>query len=465
MLRRHRKIRLRLRKLEDAGLFTIGFWMAHLIRSDLPNWFPSLDGLYAFDVNYIWYLFLIFPLVPLCLEVHGFYNTSLLQNRGSRLWQLVKGACFAGIVVIFVNFVVRDDNIARSVVILFPFVGATLVWLKEELLRFWFHSKSAAAQVKKRVILVGNQQDLIEQEEELSRKSFGDLEVVSSFNLNESSSMKEFVDLVHKHSVNAVLINAGHTYFGKVEEAINACEIEGVEVWLTADFFKTQISKTTIDELFGQPILVFHSAPEESWQAVAKQIIDFLGALLLIVVSSPFLMVIALMVKFTTQGDILFRQQRSGLNGKPFTMLKFRSMINNAEQQKAELEACNEMSGPVFKVTEDPRITPIGFFLRKHSIDELPQLFNVLTGHMSLVGPRPLPVYEVAQFDDMAHRRRLSVRPGLTCLWQVAGRNNVKNFEDWVRLDLEYIDNWSLWLDFKILLRTIPIVLLGTGAK
>ena len=157
-------------------------------------------------------------------------------------------------------------------------------------------------------------------------------------------------------------------------------------------------------------------------------------------------------------GPVFFRQQRSGLNGAPFTLYKFRTMVTNAEQFKHELAAMNEMTGPVFKVTNDPRVTPLGKFLRSYSLDELPQLWNVLRGEMSLVGPRPLPVDEVRRFNDLAHRRRLSVKPGLTCLWQVKGRNQISDFKDWVRLDLEYIDNWSLWLDLKILLRTIPAV-------
>ncbi len=140
-------------------------------------------------------------------------------------------------------------------------------------------------------------------------------------------------------------------------------------------------------------------------------------------------------------------------------------MVTNAEQFKHELEAMNEMSGPVFKVTNDPRVTPMGKFLRKYSLDELPQLYNVLRTEMSLVGPRPLPVDEVKRFENLAHRRRLSVKPGLTCLWQISGRNQITDFKEWVRLDLEYIDNWSLWLDLKILVRTIPAVLIGTGAK
>jgi lipopolysaccharide/colanic/teichoic acid biosynthesis glycosyltransferase len=175
--------------------------------------------------------------------------------------------------------------------------------------------------------------------------------------------------------------------------------------------------------------------------------------------------VIALLIKCTSKGPVFFRQQRSGLNGAPFSIFKFRTMATNAEQLKHELASMNEMSGPVFKVTNDPRITPLGKWLRKFSLDELPQLFNVLHGEMSLVGPRPLPVDEVRRFNDLAHRRRLSVKPGLTCLWQVQGRNQISDFKDWVRLDLEYIDNWSLWLDIKILLRTVPAVFIATGAK
>ena len=198
---------------------------------------------------------------------------------------------------------------------------------------------------------------------------------------------------------------------------------------------------------------------------MAKQLIDFVGALVLLMGSLIVMVPAAIIIRSTSPGPVFFKQQRAGLNGRPFNMYKFRSMVNNAEQLKQELAQLNEMSGPVFKVTNDPRVTPFGRFIRKWSIDELPQLWNVVKGDMSLVGPRPLPVDEVARFDDLAHRRRLSVKPGLTCLWQVSGRNDVKDFKDWVRLDLEYIDNWTIWLDLKILARTVPVVLTGAGAR
>jgi exopolysaccharide biosynthesis polyprenyl glycosylphosphotransferase len=210
---------------------------------------------------------------------------------------------------------------------------------------------------------------------------------------------------------------------------------------------------------------VFRTTPEASWQSITKLLLDFFGALALIILTGLPMLIIALWIKLTSPGPAVFRQKRSGLNGAPFTIFKFRTMMTNAEQLKHELAAMNEMSGPVFKVTNDPRITPFGKWLRKWSLDELPQLFNVLRGEMSLVGPRPLPVDEVKRFSDLAHRRRLSVKPGLTCLWQIKGRNQIADFKEWVRLDLEYIDNWSIWLDVKILLLTPPAVLRGTGAK
>jgi exopolysaccharide biosynthesis polyprenyl glycosylphosphotransferase len=261
------------------------------------------------------------------------------------------------------------------------------------------------------------------------------------------------------------VINARHTLLGKIEAAIHACELEGIETWLLADFFKTEISHTSLDDFFGRPVFVFHSGPEMPWSRLLKQIIDLLGAMLLLLPFSLVMAAAAIAIKLTSKGPVFFKQERSGLNGKPFVMYKLRTMVSNAEQLKQELASLNEMSGPVFKVTNDPRVTPVGRVLRKFSIDEFPQLFNVLRFEMSLVGPRPLPVAEVKRFDDPAHRRRLSVRPGLTCLWQISGRNDVKNFAEWVRLDLEYIDNWTLWLDFKILWRTIWVVLLGKGAR
>ncbi len=270
--------------------------------------------------------------------------------------------------------------------------------------------------------------------------------------------------MLHQSPVNCVLFTAGRTYFNEIEKAILACEIEGVEVWLMADFIKTSIARTTFDEFHGRPMLVFRSTPELSWPLVFKNAMDLIGALIALLILGPLVMLpTAILIKLTSPGPILFKQVRCGLQGKLFSMYKFRSMVTNAEQLRSELEGFNEMSGPVFKMSKDPRITRVGRFIRKTSIDELPQLLNVLKGEMSLVGPRPPIPSEVEKYDPW-QRRRLSMKPGLTCLWQISGRNRI-GFEEWMRLDLSYIDSWSLWLDFKILLRTIPVVIIGFGAK
>ena len=465
MLRRDRQLRTQIYQLKDAALFALALWLAHLIRYFIPTewWWWTFDPIDTFE-RYVWLYLIIIPGAPLILESQGFYQRPLFSTRRETAWLLFKGCLVATISVILVMYFFRITDLARGVIILFGFVSFALVFGTEELLRMAYKSRFGELQFKKQVILVGAREDTGRMRDDLRSQKLDDLVVLSELDLN-NASIDDLVKLLHETSANGVIINAKHTFFGQVEKAIHACELEGVEAWLVADFFKTHISQASFDDFYGRPVLVFRSVPEASWQGVFKQALDLTVAFILLsLLLLPFFF-IAAAIRLTSPGPILFRQKRCGLNGRPFTMLKFRSMVTDAEQRQQELAALNEMGGPVFKVTNDPRITPIGRWLRKYSIDETPQLFNVLRGEMSLVGPRPLPVDEVSRFDDPAHRRRLSVKPGLTCLWQVSGRNNVKDFADWVRLDLEYIDNWSFWLDLKILWRTIPVVLLGTGAK
>ena len=464
MLRRHREIRMQIHQLMDAFLFAISFWLAYDLRAsqEVAKLLGRTPEVGSFD-DYFWIYLILIPAAPLILEAQGFYNRPLLYSRRTMLWQLFKGCLFMTLGVIVVLFLART-SVARWVVPWFGGISFTLVLLKEEFIRFLLRSKMAQAQARRRFILVGNKEDTLEMRKQLQAKSLEEIEVTAELSLAEVS-VARFVSLLHEHAVNGVILSGRHSSFDQIEEAVRACELEGVEAWLVADFFKMQISRASFDDLYGWPVLVFRSTPEASWQSVLKMVLDYVGALLLLIILAVPLSIIALLVKFTSPGPILFRQKRSGLNGQPFTIFKFRTMVSNAEQLKAELSAMNEMTGPVFKVSQDPRITSIGRLLRKFSVDEFPQLLNVLKGEMSLVGPRPLPVDEVRQFYDLAHRRRLSVKPGLTCLWQISGRNNVNDFKDWVRLDLEYIDNWSLWLDIKILWLTVPIVLTGTGAK
>lgn len=468
MLRREKQVRAQVRKLLDAALFCIGLFLAHLVRKHwvLPNFGIELFGgppnIQAFS-EYVWLMLVIFPLVPFLLELQGFYQRPIAPSRLRLLWALTKVSAAIVLVVSFV-VVLSKQELSRTVIILLGPASILLVMIKEEILRHYHKTGVLQAQRQKRFLLVGTKEDSARLVEEMRRVASNELKIVAQLNLNDHS-VNDLVEALHIHSANGVLIAAKHTYFGQIEKAIQACEVEGIEAWLLADFFNTQFSQTILDDFDGRPLLIFRRTPDDSWQRLAKHALDVVGAALLLLLLSVPMLAVALAIKLFSPGPVLFRQQRSGLNGRPFTMLKFRSMVTNAEQRKQELEMFNEMSGPVFKLSGDPRVTPLGRFLRKYSIDELPQLVNVLRGEMSLVGPRPLPVDETRRFSDLAHRRRLSVRPGLTCLWQINGRSNVLNFSDWVRLDLEYIDNWSLWLDLKILLLTFPVVVRGSGAK
>jgi exopolysaccharide biosynthesis polyprenyl glycosylphosphotransferase len=463
MLQRQRQFITQVHRFVDAGLAGFAFWLAHWVR-DMGYLTEVLqrDDIFPFS-DYAWLLLVIIPAAPFILQAQGYYDRPLMASRRRICSQLFWGSVWTVVLLVLISFFFRMQP-ARGVILLFGPVSFLLLLAKEEVIRRWVTSGVGQAQLRRRLILVGAAADTEKVRLELVEPAQMSLEVIAEVDLNRTT-VDEFLRLLHDHSVNAVLLTAKHTYFGQVEKVIAACELEGVEVWLMANFFQTRISQTVVDDFGGRPMLVFRCTPDASWQALVKQLLDFAGASALLLLFSPVMILAAVLIKLTSHGPVLFRQQRCGLNGRPFTMLKFRSMVSDAEQQKHEIEILNEMSGPVFKVTNDPRITTVGRVLRKFSIDEFPQLLNVLRAEMSLVGPRPLPLDEVRRFDDLAHRRRLSVKPGITCLWQVSGRNNVTDFKDWVRLDLEYIDNWSLWLDLKILARTIPVVLLGTGAK
>lgn len=467
MLHRDRQIRLQIYQFIDGGLFALGLWLGWLIRYNWHGLPTSLWGLNHVDAigsfaHYFWLFLVVIPMTPMILEWQGYYERPIFCPRAEMAWQLAKACAIAAVGVILIDFMLRL-NAARGVYVLFGFCSFGLMMVKGELFRWAYQSKLGQEQFKRRIVLLGAPEDTGNLREKASA-AMQELKVVGEFDLN-LRTMEEFVGFVHEHSVNTVMIDATHTMLSRVESAIHACELEGVEVWLLADFFKTQISRTSLDNFFGRPVFVFHSGPEMPWARLMKQIMDLVLGLLLLPIFLVIIAIAAIAIKLTSRGPVFFKQERAGLNGKPFVMYKLRTMVTNAEQLKQELAALNEMSGPVFKVTNDPRVTPVGRFLRNTSIDELPQLFNVLRFEMSLVGPRPLPVDEVKRFDDVAHRRRLSVRPGLTCLWQVSGRNNITDFAEWVRLDLYYIDNWSLWLDIKILWSTIWVVLLRKGAK
>lgn len=253
-----------------------------------------------------------------------------------------------------------------------------------------------------------------------------------------------------------------HSYASEIAEL---CEEQGILLRVVSNIFDLKRARSKAEDFEGDSHITHRTGTiVAGWPAVIKWSVDFTISLIFVVFFSPLFLLVAALIKLTSPGPVFFLQERLGLNKRRFKIYKFRTMTADAESRMKEIEHLNEVSGPVFKIKNDPRITPIGKFLRSTSIDELPQLFNVLKGDMSLVGPRPMAVRDYEGFNEDWQRRRFSVRPGITCLWQVLGRNSIP-FEQWMELDLQYIDRWSLWLDFQILMKTIPAVLKGSGAS
>jgi len=271
--------------------------------------------------------------------------------------------------------------------------------------------------------------------------------------------LEDLEAVLHSQIVDEVAICLPFSQWNRIDAIAGLCQEEGKIVRIPMDVMDRAISSGRVEDLGGTPVFSLVSGPDRTLALAAKRALDLGGALIGLVVLSPVLAAIAIAIKAGDGGPVLFRQERVGLHGRPFSLVKFRSMVVDAEARRAGLEGRNALNGPVFKVDDDPRITRAGRFLRRLSLDELPQLWNVLLGQMSLVGPRPPLPEEVADY-DLWHRRRLSMKPGITGLWQVRGRRDPE-FDRWVEADLEYIDRWSLWLDVQILFRTIPAAVQG----
>lgn len=454
---------MQLTELTDSGLLAFFLWFGHYLRADLARYFyPELDAVPPF-AEFLWLLAVIVPFTPVILEARGFYSNLLNKTPARSLRQMLEAVTIVGMIIGAMSIFLRWNVPSRAVLLLGLALGCGAILLREAVQRESLRRRLRSGVGREPVIIAGLPEDVEQALASMSEEQRAELDVKERIDLTREP-VSTLVAAMHKHAVSRVLFAAQHIHFARIEEAVQACETEGVEAWIAADFFQTAIARPTFDTLAGRLMLVFHSTPQASWALLFKDTLDRLGAAVLLVLSLPLWLIAIVGIRLSSPGPVFFRQERAGRYGKPFMMWKFRTMRANAEALRDRLEERNEMDGPVFKISNDPRVFRFGAWLRRLSIDELPQLINVLRGEMSLVGPRPLPVYEIERIEKHAQRRRLSVKPGLTCLWQISGRNGIKNFEEWVALDLAYIDNWSLWLDLRILLRTLPAVIRGTGA-
>jgi exopolysaccharide biosynthesis polyprenyl glycosylphosphotransferase len=454
-------------QITDALLVWGAFWLASLLRTFILTLLngspPDEESLSAMT----WALYIAVPFTPLVLERFGFYDRMGSKTAGSSAWQLIQGIFIIGLFIALFALFAKVGEARRLILGLGGILIFVLLFIRERISRSWISSRRKRGVGGERVIITGSDTEIEELLADLDAEVVADWDIVERFDLT-SRTTEELFALLKRESVGRVIFATKDTPFDKVAQAVEVCELQGVEAWIAASFIRSQIARPVFDSVGSKPMLVLRSTPELSWELMAKEMIDKIGSFLVIATTLPLWIVAAIGIKIASPGaPILFSQMRAGRYGKPFRMFKFRTMVPNAEEllDQIKKDHGNQMDGPVFKLDHDPRIFPFGSLLRKLSIDELPQLLNVFMGDMSLVGPRPLPLYEVEAFSEISHRRRLSVRPGITCEWQAGGRNKITSFDDWVEMDLRYIDNWSLWLDFQIMLKTIPAVLFARGAK
>lgn len=472
MLRQKLIMFKRLHFILDLGLTAASFYLAILLRQNLSSW-VNLSPLVRQDLHRfvlfilpVWAFFLL--LKKECYEYRGKPFQELFRNIGM---VVIQGF---GLLLVLL-FITKSLDQTRGVLLLFVFLNFSFLLIIRKIVSGSLNYFRRRGYNLQNILIIGTgslARDFIKElksHQEWGYRIRGILDWEDKLKGNRIDgfpvigTLKDLPDLLKNNHVDYVIYAVPRRFLNTVEQSLLVCEEMGVSACLLADFFPLRFSKKKMGEFQNKPAILFSTAPDGGTGLYLKGFVDRTLALLGLVLISPLLLTIALLIKFTSKGSILFRQQRCGLNGRKFTMYKFRTMVENAEELKASLRGRNEMDGPAFKIKDDPRMTRVGKILRKLSLDELPQLFNVLWGRMSLVGPRPPLPEEVSQYDPW-QRRKLSMKPGITCLWQVNGRNNI-NFEKWMKMDLEYIDSWSLWLDTKILFKTIPAVILGIGAK
>lgn len=406
------------------------------------------------------------------------YSSKRLATRDSEVLEILKAVSVGSVVIFLLGILFNITLVTAPFALALWSVSAAATVTSRLLLRSVLERLRMHGRNLRNVVIVGTNRRAvafarkIEAEPALGYRIIGFVDSSDWFRSSEFqdsgyplvADFRELPEFLRSTVVDEVAIFLPlKSLYQQGSLVVSQCEEQGIIVRIPPDLFSLKVAHATTEELQSDPVITFATGAMEGWPIVVKRFLDLLASTVLLLVLAPFLALVALTIKATSPGPVLFAQERLGHNKRRFRMYKFRTMVADAERRQAGLEHLNEAGGPVFKIKDDPRITPFGKFLRKSSIDELPQLFNVLRGDLSLVGPRPLPVRDYEGFDQDWHRRRFSVRPGITCLWQISGRSNI-SFDRWMELDMEYIDQWSLWLDIKILAKTIPAVLRGVGA-
>jgi exopolysaccharide biosynthesis polyprenyl glycosylphosphotransferase len=461
-------------------------WVLRLFVADVVVLVASFLAAYALRVSldrpigrtaapldhYLWLLGLIVPMWVCFLALLGAYGVGWTTR--SRVWLFARVGGVGLVALTAGLYLLKVEEVNRSVLALFVGASSVGLWLERGIVLAWLRRSQRGDRWTRVAIVVGTGDRARGLVDALGRYPEAGWRVHGALSIDQADpttavcgapvigSLADLPDLLQGDLVVDEVFFAVPERLDALTDALETCESLGVDARVIADFYRPAHAHPFVEELFGLPFYGFSPTLTRQGMLAAKRAMDIVGALSLGVVLSPILVGIGLLITLTSRGPVIFRQQRSGFHGRRFEMYKFRTMVQGAEAMRAQVVHLNEMGGPVFKIADDPRLTSVGRLLRRTSLDELPQIINVLKGEMSLVGPRPLPTYEASRIKG-AQRRRLAMRPGMTGLWQVSGRNTV-DFDGWMQLDLVYVDRWSLRLDWQILFRTIPVVLRREGA-
>ncbi len=455
-----------------------GLYLAYYLRYYLVRFAPlEISSFFNPELlpfrDYLFYFLISAPLWVLLLMLTQRYSAVLRLPLGVQAFRVLQFIVAAGFSMGFLTYSFKL-LVSRPVFFAFWCFAGLILLLNRVILHWILRSGNLNEHSQIKILIAGTDErarrvgQLVE-----SYKMWGyhivgylssedgqeppqDLEVVGS--------LKELPSLLHEHVVDEIIfLGSQSRNLEEFEGLVELCQDLGIRIRVATDLLLNITSEVSLEYLENLPMLTFSTVPDNTIGILAKRVVDVLVALVLLVVFSPFALITGAFIKLSSSGPMFYRQVRCGLYGRKFKLVKFRTMIEGAEDKLWEIKHLNEMGGPVFKMRNDPRVTPLGRVLRKFSIDEIPQAWNVLKGEMSIVGPRA-PLLEEVQHYTTKQRRRLSVKPGITCLWQVSGRNDI-DFSRWMELDLEYIDTWSFWLDIRIMLRTIPAVFSARGAR
>ncbi|MEI9476844.1 MAG: sugar transferase [Deltaproteobacteria bacterium] len=473
-----RQILLNALKLSDLLIMGVSFALATVAvhsHFDLETLSAFLQmrikvGNFVLFLGFLLVWHVIFSMVQL-------YHSRRFSSRGREAVDIVKAISLGTLVILVSGLVLKLQMITPLFLVVFWGLGAGITILGRFALRYSLSNIRLRGRNLRHMLIVGTNPRAVEFARKIGKRpelgyhliGFADQASIMDNEFKKTgyplvTDLKGFPSFLRDHVVDEVVIALPmKSLYDEASTIASLCEEQGILVRYFSNPFNLELPRSREDQFEDDTIIALTNGRMLGMSLFSKRVLDIAGSFAGILLLTPLFLIVSLWIKFTSPGPVFFFQERVGLSKRRFRLVKFRTMVPDAEKRMAEIEHLNEVSGPVFKIKNDPRITPIGRILRKTSTDELPQLFNVLKGDMSLVGPRPLPVRDYNGFDEDWHRRRFSVRPGITCLWQVNGRSNT-SFDDWMKLDMEYIDNWSLALDLKILLKTIPAVLKGSGA-